>query len=399
MWIKRDISDKIIKAAQQFPALALTGARQTGKTSLLRELFPTYSYVTLEDPSLAALAEDDIDSFLGRYTLPIIIDEVQYAPKMFRRLKTVIDTDRHNMGRFLLTGSQKFSLMKELSESLAGRCVLLELESLSYHEIFNSKQIGNEQSAEALLPLSRGFYPELWRNRSADALLFYRSYLGTYLERDVRQILNVASLRDFDRFIRACALRSGQMLNKTELGKDVGIAQNTVNQWLSVLEASNQISLLEPFFTNKRKQLVKTPKLYFNDPGLLCFMLGLDQGSIESYAGIGQIWETMIFAELRKLHLCSMKSMHIWFYQESKKTEIDFLLETGGKIHAIEAKWSRDPDPAALRQLQAYKRECNDEIGSLWLASRSPIMRSTPDGITLVPAVKLANALRQALNL
>lgn len=399
MWIKRDISKKIVQAALQFPALALTGARQTGKTSILRELFPTHSYVTLEDPSLAGLAEDDFDTFLSRYSLPLIIDEVQYAPKMFRRLKTVIDADRHSMGRFLLTGSQKFTLMKELSESLAGRCALLELEPLSFHELYSSHQLNEANITESTLPLSRGFYPELWRNRAADALLFYRSYLGTYLERDVRQILNVGSLRDFDRFIRACALRSGQMLNKTELGKDVGIAQNTVNQWLSVLEASNQISLLEPYFTNKRKQLVKTPKLYFNDPGFLCFMLGMDQTSLETYAGIGQIWETMVFAELRKMRECSTKSLHLWFYQEPKKTEVDFLVETGGKLHAIEVKWARDPDSTAMRQLQSFRRDYQEEVGSLWLASRSLIQRSTPDGITIVSANALAKALMLALDL
>ena len=399
MWIKRDISEKILQAAGQFPAIALIGARQTGKTSLLRELFPAYSYVTLEDPFLADLADNDIQGFLGRYPAPLIIDEVQYAPKMFRQLKIVIDADRHSMGRFLLTGSQKFSLMKELSESLAGRCALVELEPTSYNELYSAGRCGDTAAEGSLLPLSRGFYPELWRNPAADAALFYRSYLGTYLERDVRQILNVGSLRDFDRFIRACALRSGQMLNKTKLGKNVGVAQNTVNQWLSVLEASNQISLLEPYFTNKRKQLVKTPKLFFNDPGFLCFMLGLDVSTLESYAGIGQIWETMVFAELRKMQQASMKSSYIWFYQEAKKTEVDFLVETGGKLHAIEVKWALDPDGSALRQLHAFKGEYQSEVGSLWLASRAPVQRFSPDGINFVFAPRLASTLKQALAL
>jgi len=393
MWIEREISQRILQASRQFPALALTGSRQTGKTSLLRQLFPNHNYASLEDPSLAALAESDMEQFLARYRPPVIIDEVQYAPQMFRRLKAAIDSNRHSMGQYLLTGSQKFALMKEVGDSLAGRCALLELEPLSCGELQTAHLLQERNSQATFASIARGFYPELWRNPEADSLLFYRSYLGTYIERDVRQILNIGSLRDFDRFIRSCALRSGQLLNKTELSKDVGVAQNTINQWLSVLEASNQITLLEPYFSNQRKQLVKTPKLFFNDSGFLCFMLGLDQNSLAQYAGVGQIWETLVFSELRKLKDRSTRPMSIWYYHEQKKTELDFVIETGGKLHAIEVKLTMTPDSSHRRQLQAFAKDYQDEVDSLWLACRAEVSSQSADAVNTIHAFDLAKAL------
>ncbi|MCX6127499.1 MAG: ATP-binding protein [Proteobacteria bacterium] len=398
MWIKREISEIVLQASRQFPALALTGSRQTGKTSLLKQLFPHHNYVSLEDPSLAALAESDMEQFLARYQPPVIIDEVQYAPQMFRRLKAIIDANRHSMGQFLLTGSQKFALMKEVGDSLAGRCALLELEPLSCGELQTAHLLQNRNSPAIFAYIARGFFPELWRNPDADSLLFYRSYLGTYIERDVRQILNIGSLRDFDRFIRSCALRSGQLLNKTELSKDVGVTQNTINQWLSVLEASNQISLLEPYFSSKRKQLVKTPKLFFNDSGFLCFMLGLDQNSLAQYAGVGHIWETLVYSELRKLRDRSTRPMSIWYYQEQKKTEVDFVIETGGKLHAIEVKLSSNPDPSHHKQLNAFAEDYPDDIGSLWLACRAEVSETSMATVTTIHVFDLAAALAKLID-
>lgn len=371
MWINRKISDKILRATTQFPAIVMTGARQTGKTSLLKKLFPNHSYATLEDPLLAEKAENEPLEFLAQFPPPVIVDEIQYAPKFFRQLKSVIDADRHNMGQFILTGSQKFALMKEVSDTLAGRCGLLDLQNLSYTELCEANLVSDHTTKTCIEHLHRGFAPELWRNTAADPVLYYHSYLGTYLERDVRQILNVGSLRDFDRFIRACALRCGQILNKSELGKDVGIAQNTVNSWLSVLAASNQITLLEPYFSNRRKQLVKSPKLFFNDPGFLVFMLGLTTKSISEYSGVGNIWECLVFTELRKLQETVNSPSSLWFYNEHKKYEIDFILESENIVHLIEVKWTETPNQKYLSGIQKFQSDYPNNTFQTWLACRT----------------------------
>ena len=236
MRYKRDSQDRILKLSQFFPAVVLTGARQTGKTTLLRTLFPDHNYVSLDLPSKAAEANHDPSSFLRKHPQPVIIDEVQYAPDLFRHLKVAIDENRDLNGQFILTGSQKFVLMKAISDSLAGRIGLAELDTLS------SEELGEDlhryvQDHGVPQTLARGFFPELWKNPNFPSEEFYSSYIATYLERDVRQILNVSSLRDFERFMRACAIRNGNVLNKSELAKDVGIHHKTANDWLCGLAA------------------------------------------------------------------------------------------------------------------------------------------------------------------
>ena len=256
--------------------MVVTGARQTDKTTLLTKLFPNYQYVSLDLPAEARLAEEDPQTFLARHPPPLLVDEVQYAPKLFRYLKVEIDRNRNANGRYILTGSQKLGLMREVSDSLAGWCGVLELEALSIHELGDvfAKREAKQGVAEALV---RGFMLQLWKDLALHPVDLFGGYQATYLERDVRQILNVSSLRDFDRFMRAAAVRSGQLLNKTELAKEVGVSTKTINEWLGVLEATNQVTMLEPYFANVGKRLVKTPKLYFNDVGLLCFLLGLNR--------------------------------------------------------------------------------------------------------------------------
>jgi len=252
MWFDRHPTPRLIDAARFFPVIVLTGARQVGKTSLLRRAFPNHAYVSLEVPSIAELAEHDSAAFFARYPAPLLVDEVQYAPGVFHALKSFVDDDRHAMGRYVLTGSQKFELMRGVSESLAGRCAVLELDGLSAAELSAG---GIDVATELETVMARGGFPELWRQPDLPTGLFYGSYLATYLERDVRQLVNVGSLRDFERFLRACAARSGQLLNRSELARDVGVSHSTVNEWLSVLVASNQVALLEPWFTNVGKRL------------------------------------------------------------------------------------------------------------------------------------------------
>jgi len=233
-----------------------TGARQSGKASTFRRLFPNHEFVSLDLPTEAEQSEKEPNGFLHRHPPPVIIDEVQYAPGVFRYLKSAVDASRTRYGQFLLTSSQKFTLMNSISESLAGRADIVELETLSWAEI------------RAALPqtvlesvIVRGGFPELYANPDIDMVAFYNSDLATYLERDVRSLANVGSLRDFERFLRACALRSTNLLNKADLARDVGIAPSTANHWLSTLEASGQIMLLEPWFSNRTKSIVKSPKL------------------------------------------------------------------------------------------------------------------------------------------
>jgi predicted AAA+ superfamily ATPase len=270
MWIRRDVEARLKRSAKTRPAIVLTGARQTGKTSTFRHLFPDYAFVSLDLPTEAEQAEKEPERFLQRHPPPVVIDEVQYAPGLFRHLKAVVDAHRTRNGQFLLTGSQKFTLMKSVSESLAGRADIVELETLSLAEIREALPGTGLEAA-----IVRGGFPELYANPDIDSVAFYNSYLATYLERDVRALANVGSLRDFERFLRACALRSANLLNKADLARDIGIAPSTANQWLSVLEASGQVVLLEPWFSNRTKSIVKSPKLYLADTGLLCALLNI----------------------------------------------------------------------------------------------------------------------------
>lgn len=367
MWIERDLEDKVRSLLKQKPVVLLTGARQVGKTELLKNRFSGFSYSNLDLPSDAETADKDGALYLKRNKPPLIVDEAQYAPGLFRQLKIAVDADRNAMGRYLLTGSQKFELMKEASESLAGRVGILELETLSWREISRKYP---DMEIDAVL--SRGGFPELYRDLDFSAWDFYRSYIATYLERDLRTQINVGSLRDFERFLRACALRSGSLLNRSELARDVGVSPNTVNQWISVLQAANIVFLLEPWFTNRGKSLVKSPKLYFADTGLLCFLCGIrGLGDLVVSPLRGAIWETFVFAELRKRQSADLGSWSLFFYRE-RQLEADFLVERGGRFHLIDAKWNPHPNRSDLSALKKVAERLGEEnVGRMDIACRT----------------------------
>ena len=255
MWVERRIEPLLLQRAATRPVVVLTGARQTGKTSLMRRLFPGHGFVTLDLPSEAEQAERDPSTFLARHPPPVVIDEVQYAPGLFRHLKTAVDRERDRSGAFLLTGSQPLRQMQSVSDSLAGRAAVVELEPLSFAE---AKAAHPDLTVEQFLV--RGGFPELYANLEIDSEGFLRSYVATYLERDLRQLLQVARLRDFERFLRAAALRSAQLLNRSDLARDAGVAGSTAGAWLSALEASHQIRSPTAVHEARESDVKRLPK-------------------------------------------------------------------------------------------------------------------------------------------
>ena len=255
MWIERSYKRALLRMSKQFPAVLLSGPRQVGKTSLLKHLFPSYQFFSFDHPAVARQAEENPDVFFDSIKGPCILDEVQYVPSLFRHLKFRIDQHK-KPGSFFLTGSQNFSLMQGVSESLAGRCGILQMHSLSFDELTHSDA---QQKLE--LYIVQGGFPQLYDGTIQEKNDWYASYIATYLERDVRNIRQVGDLRDFERMLRAVAARTGQILSYADLARDVGIAPNTAKQWISVLQASGQIFLLEPYYRSLGKRLTKSPKI------------------------------------------------------------------------------------------------------------------------------------------
>jgi uncharacterized protein len=385
MWIPRDVEPRLLRSARSRPVVVLTGARQTGKTSTFRRLFPDHEFVSLDLPTEAEQAEKEPQSFLRRHAPPVIIDEVQYAPGLFRHLKVAVDAARSRHGQFLLTGSQKFTLMKSVSESLAGRADIVELETLSLAEVRAARPETGAEDA-----IVRGGFPELYADLEIDHIAFYNSYLATYLERDVRSLANIGSLRDFERFLRACALRSANLLNKADLARDVGISPTTANHWLSVLEASGQIVLLAPWFSNRTKSIVKSPKLYLADTGMLGALLNVrSQEALHQTPAAGAIWETFVFAQLRARERRAGRLGSLFFWRDRTR-EVDFVADAGGRLELFEAKWNEVPTTSDTVNLKFVR----DAVGKSRISGgavvcRAPNTYPLGDGFRALPVTEL----------
>ena len=335
MWIHRDLESRLQQLSRTFPAILVTGARQTGKTSLLQHAFPEAGFISLDLPSAAQALQEQPESIIADSANPVILDEVQYAPAVFRYLKLKIDQDRSRTGRFLMTGSQRFTLMEHFAETLAGRIAIIELDTLSSRELISAN------ASEGVELLWRGGYPELYRNPQLQPRDFYSSYVATYLQRDVQSAVRAGSLRDFERFLRACATRSGKLVNYAGMATELGIAGVTVKSWMSILEAANVIAILEPWFGNIGKRMVKTPKLYFRDTGLLCFLLGFDSASaMAASSSIGPVWETFVVGQVLRQLESAGSAGKLFFYRDAYGREVDLVLERNGKLQLIEAKWT-----------------------------------------------------------
>jgi uncharacterized protein len=385
VWIPRAIEARLLRSAKTRPIVVLTGARQTGKTSTLLRLFPGYKFVSLDLPSEAEQAEKEPGGFLRRHPPPVIIDEVQYAPGLFRHLKVQVDSARAHYGQFLLTGSQKFTLMKNVSESLAGRVDIVELETLSLAEI-------RAALPETVLEntIVRGGFPELHANQDIDPVAFYNSYLATYLERDVRSLAEVGNLRDFERFLRACALRSANLLNKADLARDVGIAPSTANRWLSMLEGSGQVILLEPWFSSRTKSIVKSPKLYLADTGLLCALLNIrSEHALMQSPAVGAVWETFVFQQLRAHERMAGRTGSLFFWRDRTR-EVDFLIDAAGILELFEARWTELPADRDVVNLEFVRRAVGtSRVMGGAVVSRTHHSYPLADGFRAIPVTEL----------
>ena len=331
--IPRTALDTLMRLARGFPVVALTGPRQSGKTTLARAAFPDKPYVSLEDPDELEFAQRDPRLFLGRFPDGAVLDEVQRCPALLSWLQGLVD-ERRRMGDFVLTGSQQFGLLSGIGQSLAGRVGRVELLPLS----------GAELHGDGLLPpdletlLFSGGYPALY-DRDLRPTDWFPNYVATYLERDVRQLLAVRDLTQFQRFVRMCAGRSGQLLNLAALGADCGVSAVTARQWLSVLEASYLVFRLPPYHRNFGKRLVKTPKLYFLDVGLMAWLLGIrDAATIETHAARGALFETWVVSEWVKARFGDGAPADLYFWRDNAGHEVDLLFDARGRMQAVEIK-------------------------------------------------------------
>lgn len=350
----RMLARTILKAMKSFPAIVVTGPRQSGKTTLLKMLFSkTHRFVTLEDPDVRIRAKEDPLHFLEQYEPPVIIDEIQYVPELLSYIKTRID-QRRKPGQWLFTGSQNFILMQGISQSLAGRAAVLSLLPFSFSERIGQGEISREvatwlkelnsgQKCDDKVSLSevmlRGNYPEIASKRSVDRQLWCGSYISTYLERDVRNLAQIGDLSQIERFLKLCATRTGQLLNLSELAKEIGMSVPTVKRWLSILETGYQVYLLYPYYKSVGKRLVKSPKLYFNDTALASYLLGLhDRETLINSPNFGNLFETMVVTDFLKRFLHSGQMPSMYYMRTRDGLEVDLVLESDQKLHLFEIK-------------------------------------------------------------
>ena len=371
-----------------FPAIVVTGPRQSGKTTLLKTLYgKTHAFVTLEDPDVRIRAKEDPLAFLARHKPPVIIDEIQYAPELLSYIKTRIDEHR-KPGQWLFTGSQHFGLMQGISQSLAGRAAVLTLLPFSVAE-----RIGRGETAltaadwvralpefsevEARLPLGevllRGNYPEIATRKAVDRQLWCASYISTFLERDVRNLAQIGDLSQFERFLRLCAVRTGQLLNLSDLARDIGVSVPTAKRWLSVLEAGYQVYLLYPYYQNLGKRLVKSPKLYFNDTALASFLLGIhDQETLFNSPSFGNLFETLIVTDVLKRFLHAGELPSLYYLRTRDGLEIDLVLELGQKLHLFEIKGAMTVWPKHADSLGRIMSGLESSVRTAGIIARAP---------------------------
>lgn len=392
-YIDREIEAVVKTAAKQFPSVIVTGPRQSGKTTLLTRLFAkTYNYVTMDNPSTRLMAAKEPELFFENHKPPLIIDEIQYTPQLFSYIKILIDRQRTKNGQFLLTGSQLFPLMAKVSDSLAGRIATLTLLPLSIREQYSPQSAFNIDRLRKM-GLNGGF-PEIAVKKDLNLELWFTSYLQTYLERDVRQLRQIGDLGDFQKFLELMAAFNGQVINLSSISRDLGVAVNTVKAWISILEASNQVVSIKPFYLNKGKRLIKSPKIYFVDSGLLCYLSGITHIQ-QIFKGplSGQLFETMVLSETTKSFWNKGKIPRIFWWKTSYGEEVDFIIEDKGRIVPVEVKLSSKADAQMVKNLRAFCKLFSDKVDKAFLVNLSGEKVILDKKITAVPFREFINQL------
>ncbi len=395
-YIQRDIEKKIIFLTKEYPCILITGPRQVGKTTVLRRLMASNrTYVSLDDLEERKLAKSDPALFLQIHDLPLFIDEVQYAPELFSYIKIAIDNGA-DPGSFWLTGSQAFRMMELAQESLAGRTAILHMPSLSQHEIYGSGE--NQPFSVALHSLKdrkntgkkadmKEIYHRIWKGslpgyisgKFTDRNVFYSSYLQTYIERDVSELIAVTDKLLFRDFIRAAACRAAQMLNIHDIAQDVGVSDDTAKRWLQVLEKSDIIFYLRPYSNNLLKRTVKTPKMYFFDTGLIAYLTRYSSPEIlENGAINGAILENYVVSEIIKSYQNDAKECPLWYYRDKRNNEIDMVIEVDGKLHPLEVKRSVNPG--------------NELVGAFSVLDKGTVPRGTGAVLCMRPELSAINS-------
>jgi uncharacterized protein len=357
--IQRAISRTVRELAKGYPAVAITGPRQSGKTTLARMLFPDKPYVSLEDPDIRGLAQDDPRGFLKKYDSGAILDEVQRCPDLLSYLQVILDK-RSRMGRFILTGSQQFGLHSGITQSLAGRVAMVQLLPFTYDEVYKKPP-----SLDTIL--YTGLYPPIY-DRKLNPSTWQANYIQTYIERDVRQMINVRDLSTFQRFLRLCAGRTGQLLNLSRLSSDVGITHNTAKSWISILEASYLVFLLRPHHRNFNKRIIKSPKLYFYDTGLAAWLLGIREAEqLETHPLRGSLFECWVISELFKGQFNQGKPADLFFWRDREGNEVDLLMERGNSLIPLEIKSGQTVNRDFFRGLDYWRNYHENEETQSWL--------------------------------
>jgi predicted AAA+ superfamily ATPase len=387
--LKRTLEKKIREAAKQYPVVTLTGPRQSGKTTLVKITFPDYDYLSLEDPDHRAFALEDPRGFLTQFTAKVILDEVQRAPELFSYIQTIVDTN-DVPGQFILTGSQNFLLLQKVSQSLAGRCAVLHLLPFSLSELSKRQPLSidsigrklpaKDRSLDQKLStvLFKGFYPRI-HDKDLNPVEWLGNYYQSYVERDVRDILNVGNLETFSRFIRLCAGRNGQLLNLSSLANDCGITHTTSKRWISIMESSFILIRIRPHYKNFSKRLIKSPKLYFLDTGLLSYLLRIrSEDDLLYHSLYGSIFESYVISELIKNFMNRGEEQSIYFWRDSSGNEIDVIIDEGELLTPIEIKAGQTVTADFFKGIRFWRKLTNDpkQGGALVYGGESSFRRS-----------------------
>ena len=350
----RVLGNELLRLSDQWSVISVTGPRQSGKTTLCRMTFPNYHYVNLEDDAVRTLVQHNVKAFLLKYPNGLILDEAQYLPELFSYVQVVVDENPKL--RYILSGSSDFLLMQNITQSLAGRVAILRLLPLSIEEL------GQDADMKTDRLMLRGFYPAIW-GAGKHPKDVYDSYLNTYIQRDVRQLINIKDLSLFRRFLTLMAARVGNEFNATHLSNELGISHVTIKQWLSVLEASYTAFTLPPYYRNVGKRLVKTPKMYFYDTGLVCYLLGIQtEEQLESHPLRGAIFENMVVADMIKDRFNRAEMSNLYYYRDQSQHEVDVVQEFAGRIRAYEIKSSERFLPDYYKNLNVFRKLYSDTV-------------------------------------